>query len=177
MAVNHLSLVNQKMAFANAILQRLDISTSELSSKQKLEQQALKDAVIFHLITALHFYLREIAENCRIKNLIQINSIEDLIGALSQADRASSEAEELNDLSQTADSWLSYLLQYRSQLLRSPEKPKEKKSFGQDNLIELVEVFESDINKCPELTPQLLTSCFDSFRALIMRQRETSAEF
>jgi len=177
MTISHLSLVNQKLAYAKVIIRSLEDQIAEFNTAQKLNRQALSDAVVFHLVVALHFYLRELAERQSIKDLTAINSTQDLVRALEQADRVSSESIELHTLSQTPDSWLYQLLDYHDQLMKSPQKPKEKKSFGQENLIVLVELTEAG-NRAPlELTANLLSSWHNSFRDLIIRQRETSAEF
>lgn len=177
MSISHLSLVNQKLAYASSIIIALNAESAELTASQKLRQQALGDAAVFHLAMALHFYLRELAEYHRIKNLIAINSVQDLAAALLEADRTSSESSELLELVQTSDSWLSQLVGYYDQLSKSPEKPKEKKAFGQENLIELVELGEPENQPLLQLTPKLLSLWLDSFRALVIRQRETSVEY
>ncbi len=177
MTISHLSLVNQKLAYARAIIRNLEAPTPELNAAQRLNRQALGDAVVFHLIVALHFYVRELAEHQSINNLSAINSTQDLLTVLQQADRVSSESIELHTLSQTPDSWLYQLLGYHDQLLQSPEKPKEKKSFGQENLIALVELTEPSDRAPFELCADHLNSWFNDFRDLITRQRETSAEF
>lgn len=177
MSISHLSLVNQKLAYASSIIIALNTDSAELTAAQKLRQQALSDGAVFHLAMALHFYLRELAEYHRIKNLIAINSVQDLAVALLEADRTSSESSELLELVRTNDSWLSQLVAYYDQLSKSPEKPKEKKAFGQENLIELVELGGPENQPLLQLTPKLLSLWLDSFRALIMRQRETSVEY
>jgi hypothetical protein len=126
---------------------------------------------------ALHFYLRELAEHHRIKNLSAINSLQDLDAALHQMDRTSSESSELFELAQKRETWLNQLMRYYDQLSQSPEKPKEKKAFGQENRINLIELAEEESQASPQVTPELLASWLDSFRALVIRQRETSAEY
>jgi hypothetical protein len=83
----------------------------------------------------------------------------------------------LLELVQTTDTWLNQLTRYYDLLFLSPEKPKAKKAFGQENRIELIELTEIDIQPTLQLTPALLASWLDSFRALVIRQRETSAEY
>jgi hypothetical protein len=177
MPISHLSLVNQKMAYAGSIIALLNPSQCNAKTESKLQQQALGEAAVFHLAMAVHFYLRELADHYRIKNLSAINSVEDLAAVLQQADRVSSESCELLSLVQTNGAWLNQLTQYYDQLFKSPEKPKEKKAFGSENLIELVELAEFEDSSSQPITHQLLTSWLDSFRALIIRQRDTSAEY
>lgn len=177
MSISHLSLVNQKLAFASSIVVTLNTTPSSTTSAQKLHWQALGDAVVFHLSTALHFYLRELAENYRLKNLTSINSVQDLISALSDADKASSESSELLELIQSNDSWLSQLTRYHEHISKSPQQPKEKKAFEQENLIVAIELTEVESELPIQLNPNLLASWLESFRALVMRQRDTSAEY
>ncbi len=177
MTISHLSLVNQKLAYAKAIIRNLEDLGSEASATPKLNRQALADAAVFHLVSAFHFYLRELADKQAIRNLSAVNSTHNLIDTLQQAEKTSSESVELHTLSQTADSWLSQLLGYYERIFKSPEKPKEKKSFGQENLIELVELTEACDQLSIELTADILNSWLHNFRDLIIRQRETSAEF
>jgi hypothetical protein len=173
MSISHLSLVNQKLAFAGAIIRLLNAP----QIRQPLEQQALVDAAAFHLAMGLHFYLRELAEHHRIKNVSAIYSVQDLVAALQQSDSTSSESSELLSLTQANGTWLHQLTGYYTQLSKSPEKPKEKKAFGQENLIDLVELTEVDESPLLKLTPELLASWFDNFRVLVLRQRDTSAEY
>tara|TARA_R100000656_G_scaffold20550_1_gene18410 strand:+ start:267 stop:800 length:534 start_codon:yes stop_codon:yes gene_type:complete len=177
MSISHLSLVNQKLAFAGATIGLLNNSLGEPKGMRKLESQALADAVVFHLIVALHFYLRELAEHHQIKKPSVIRSIQDLISSLQQVDKVSSESSELLALSQLSDSWLSQLTQYHDHIFKSPEKPREKKAFGQENLIALVELTEAQGQELPDLTVELLTSWLESFGTLVTRQRETIAEY
>lgn len=173
MSISHLSLVNQKLAYASAIIRLLN----EQPTRQLLEHQALVDAAAFHLAMGLHFYLRELAEHYRIKNLSAINSVQDLVAALQQLNSTSSESSELLSLTEANDTWLNQLTGYYAQLSKSPQKPKEKKAFKQENLIELVELTQADETPLLKLTPELLLSWLDSFRALVIRQRDTSAEY
>lgn len=176
MSISHLQLVNQKLAFAGAIIHSLTRAAAEPTA-QKLSLQALKDAAVFHMITALHFYNRELAELHHIKNLHAINSVQYLASALIEAEKFSSAASELLELSQTKGCWLHQLTHYYAGLLTSPEKPKEKKAFNLEGLIELVDVSEVDEQEAALLTPEVLNSWLDSFRALIIRQRDTCAEY
>lgn len=177
MPISHLSLVNQKLAFAGFTITLLNGSLDRQKSGQKLEFQALCDAAVFHMMMALHFYLRELAEHHQIKNSSAIHSIQDLSTALRQLDKVSSVSSEILTLSELDGSWLNQLIQYFDQLSKSPEKLKEKKAFGQEHLIEIVELTEVDGQRPIDLTPELLTLWFESFRALVIRQRETNAEY
>lgn len=173
MFISHLSLVNQKLAHTGALVKLLN----EPKPRQKLEQQALLDAALFQLHLGLYFYLRELAEYHRIKNLSEIQSIEDLLFAIQGANRVSCEVSELVSLSREKESWLSQILQSYSQLFTSPDTPKEKKAFGRENLIELVELNESEDMQAIILSPDRLSSWLDAFKALVIRHRDTCAEY
>lgn len=177
MSISHLSLVNQKLAYASVVVALLNTSNYDPKTGSELQQQALGDAAVFHMATALHFYLRELADHHHIKNLSAIHSVQDLAAVLQQADRASSESSELLSLVQTKDTWLNQLTIYYNQLSKSPEKHKEKKAFGHENLIDLVELADAESLPALHLTSELLTVWLNSFRALVIRQRETSAEY
>lgn len=175
MSISHLQLVNQKLAFANSIIASL--TTSDDTATTKLQQQALTDAAVFHLATALHFYVRELAEQHRIMGLQGISSITDLASTLQKLDKYSSEVSELFELEQTNNSWLNQLTRYHAQLFRSPEKAKEKKAFGQENAINVIELSDADEAASLNLTVDVLVTWLNEFRSLITRQRETTAEY
>jgi hypothetical protein len=177
MSINHLQLVNQKLAFASSIIASLTASSDNTATISKLQQQSLKDAAVFHLATALHFYVRELAEQHRITGLQVIFSIADLVSTLQKLDKYSSEASELLEIEQTNNSWLNQLTRYHTQLFRSPEKVKEKKAFGQGNAINVIELTEAEEIASLDLTVNLLEIWQNEFRALIARQRETTAEY
>ena len=177
MPITHLSLVNQKFAFAHANLVDMELSNVKLSGAQKVRQQALADAVVFHLTTALCFYVRELADQYRVKNATILISIEELYMALDDLGINSSEVNELIALKEEPDTWLHLLLLHEQMIFKSPEKAKEKKAFVTVDTIEFVDVTE--INEQPSLniTRELLTEWLAGFRDLVTRQRSTYAEY
>lgn len=177
MSITHLQLVNQKLAFANSIVTSISSPSGGTAITQKLQVQALKDSAVFHLITALHFYVRELAELHRVANVQTINSIDDLSRALDKLDKVSPEVLELTEILHAAGSWLNQLTRYHSQLFRSPEKEKEKKAFAQKNIIETVDITNVSDEAPFNLTAEILTDWSTNFRALIARQRETMSEY
>lgn len=174
---NHLQLVNQKLAFADSIIASLMSASGNFANTEKLKQQALADAAVFHLATALHFYVRELAEAHRVSNIQRITSIRDLAIALDKTDKVSSEVSELVEMEGLTDSWLNRLTYYYDQLFRSPEKVREKKAFGRENMIDAIELAGNDGPVAVELTAEVLVCWLTSFRSLIVRHRETSAEY
>jgi len=171
MAITHISLVNQKLAYAKATLGLLT-SLSELS---RLQQQALIDACVFHLVSGYRFYLRELGENYRVKNLPLINNTQQLINALTAIDKIPSEATELATLETSTESWLAQLLEYFDVLQQSPAIVKEAKAFESEVLIQAVDVTDTQASSPPNTSD--LALALDNFRQLIQRQRETSAEY
>ena len=73
MANASLSRVNQKLAYARALLKRASVSGHPTSAAERLQLQALLDAVVFHLACGFHHYLREVAENYRVADVAEIN--------------------------------------------------------------------------------------------------------
>jgi hypothetical protein len=172
----HLSLVNQKLAFATAMLSIADGFSVEPARKQKLQLQACYEAVLLHTFSAFHFYLRELAENNRVKNPDAIDSLRTLIEALKQLDKSPSEVNELDVLANQSGSWLSSLLLQHAMIFQSPAKQPEKKSFGNDSLIEIIDLGQQHTHSV-ELNSALLNEWIDAFKTLILRQRETGAEY
>lgn len=177
MAVSNFSLVNQKLAFAKSLCDLARGVATPATSAERLRQDAVLSSGVYQLSLAFHFYLREIADRCFLKNSGAINSLAELQLALAQNDKFLSEVSELDELAARSGSWLEQLQRYAQSALESPRKEKERKSFQQDNLIIAVEITAEEEVQAVCLTVELLESWQDSFRALVLRQRDTSAEF
>lgn len=173
MAITHISLVNQKLAYSKATLGLL----TSMSEPSRLQQQALIDACVFHLVSGYRFYLRELGENYRVKNLASINNTQQLLNALTAIDKVPSEATELAALEAETASWLGQLLGYFDALHQSPTIVKEAKAFMSDTLIQAVDVTDAQAEASPPPNANELAAALDHFRQLIQRQRETSAEY
>jgi hypothetical protein len=178
MSISNFSLVNQKLAFAKSLcaLAR-EISSVSMISAQQLRQDALLSSCALQLSLAFHFYLREIADRVYVKNSGVINSLYELELSLAQNDKSPSDVVELRDLAQQSGSWLEQLLRCSSISLQSPRKEKEKKSFQSDNLILAVEITVIDEHQPLLLTVDIIESWLKDFRELVLRHRDTSAEF
>lgn len=170
----HLSLVNQKLGFATAILAQIN-STPNIG-KHKLLHQALCESTLLHLYSAYLFYLRELAENNKVDNAGSVSSLKVLASLLDQMEKHPSEVAELVSLTEQPSTWLSELLMHYMAVFQSPLKPKEKKAFDPDNFIVIVDLSrrEPDLK---ELDPDLLGYWVNEFKILIVRQRETGAEY
>jgi hypothetical protein len=178
MSISNLSLVNQKLTYASAVLADMaSCSVTLAGGAQKLRQQALAEAAVYHLTTALHFYLREIADQYRVKYTSAINSIDDLVNALNALGVSPSEVNELTALKEASDSWLGLLLGQKNAIFKSPEKQKEKKAFITESTAELLSVVEINEPEPLVMNRQLLSDWLESFRELIGRHRSTYAEY
>lgn len=173
---SHLSLVNQKLGFATAILAQISNTPNRVTGKQALLHRALCESILLHLYSAYHFYLRELAENNRIGEPESVTSLNVLMTILDQREKHPSEVAELKNLADQPRTWLGQLLTYYTKVFQSPPRQKEKKAFGSDNLIALVEL-PQDEPDLKELGPDLLSFWINEFKALIARQRETGAEY
>lgn len=178
MSISNFSLVNQKLAFAKSLCTfAREISSVSMTSAQQLQQDALLSSCALQLSLAFHFYLREIADRVYLKNSSAISSLYELELSLAQADKFPSDVVELRDLAQQSGSWLEQLLRCSLLSLQSPRKEKEKKSFQSDNLILAVEITAIDEEQSPLLTVDVIESWLEDFRVLVLRHRDTSAEF
>lgn len=176
MAISHLSIVNQKFVHAGTLLGLASTLKSPTSTSQRLQLRALLDSTILHLGLAYVFYLRELGENYRIKNLDQIDLTSQLVSALAGANKSPSEAQELISLEQDVQSWLHHMLSAHAALRRSPEPEKVKKAFPVDGLISIVDISDS-AEPVSAAGVGEITAWLTEFRALVLRQRDTSAEF
>ena len=166
MANLSLTRVNQKLMQAKQLLQVVD-----LESLTPTHLNALLEGAAFHLICAYHHYLREIAETYGLKNIVVLRSEDDLIAAFDVANKYPAEAEELVALRKDASSWLVQLQAYYDSLWRLPVV---KETHDDDNLINLIAMDSAD-NIDVNLSG--IQAWLREFTALILRQRETSAEF
>lgn len=177
MQPTNFSLVNQALAFANTLQVMASEVADPSTSAGKLRQDALLTSSAFHLGRAFHFYLREIAERCLLKNAAAIDSLGELEQLLVQAGRHSQDMEELLALAREQDSWLSRLQRHAKEFMQSPPEEQEKKAFPQNNLIHAVDLTAVDEKAVLVLTPNLVCDWQEAFRSLVLRQRDTSAEF
>lgn len=175
---SHLSLVNQKFGFATAALSLLENTTEGGEEKLSLVQQAIQESVLLHLYTAFHFYLRELADNNGIKSAETIDSLQALVVVLNQLGKSPSEVVELQDLVAHRRGWLNSFLKQYERVFQSPPKQIEKKSFGTENFIEVIDLTEQQEETLDEaLNIDSLKYWLNEFKSLVLRQRETGAEY
>ncbi len=166
MANLSLTRVNQKLMQAKQLLQVVDVN-----SLTPVHLNALLEAAAFHLMCAYQHYLREIAETYGLKNVVVVRSEDDLIGAFEAAKKYPSDAEELATLRKDANAWLVQLQRYYDSLWRLPVVSENRDS---DNLISLVDIDSVD---AIDVDLAVIQGWQREFTALVLRQRETSAEF
>jgi hypothetical protein len=166
MANLSLTRVNQKLAQAKILLSSIDDE-----SLKPIHRNSIMEAAAFHLICAYQHYLREIAETYGLKNTMGLRTEADLVRAFEIAHKHPAEGEELLALCKEPASWLAQLQSYYDSLWRLPVAKDTRDS---DNLINLVDMGSFDIIQVDLSRIQ----CWQSdFAALVLRQRETSAEF
>ena len=177
MSISNLSLVNQKLAYATILL--ADMESEGSIGAYKLRQSALAEATVHHLSIAFHFYLREIADQYRVKSTSAIDSITDLANMLDSKGFNPSEVTELTRLKEEAGSWLNLLLAQKRLLFQSPERQKEKKAFpaNKEAMLELVNAIEISEPEPLLLSHQLLSEWLACFREMLERHRDTYAEY
>jgi len=164
MANLSLTRVNQKLAQA-----KLLISGVDEDSLKPIHRNALLEATAFHLVCAYQHYIREIAETYGLKHAIGLYDETDLMKAFEAAKKHPAEAEELAALRLDANSWLAHLQTYYDSLWQVPKLTNSQS----EELISLVDV---DKIVAP-VTFESVWKWHSEFVALVLRQRETSAEF
>lgn len=175
MSVNSLSLVNQKLAYARALLALVQGQGTNEKAADALQRKALLDATVSHLVCGYQHYLRELAEGLRVKSSGSVKAERDLVGALTEIGKTSSEADELLALRIKDDSWLANLYRSYEQQWAMTAKPSASRAATDENLIGAVAIDQS-----LETTEASVTNVMLWYNALvdvIQRQRETCAEY
>ena len=165
MANLSLTRVNQKLAQAKSLISGVDQDTLK-----PVHLNSILEATAFHLVCAYQHYIREIAETYGLKNAIGLQNEADLINAFEAAKKHPAEAEELAGLRQNSHSWLAQLQSYYDSLW---QLPRPINSQATDELISLVDLDKSIVS----VTLGAVQQWHAEFVALVLRQRETSAEF
>jgi hypothetical protein len=165
MANLSLTRVNQKLAQAKLLIS--DVNEEAL---KPIHRNSLLEAAAFHLMCAYQHYIRELAENYGVKNAIGLRNESDLIKAFEAAKKHPAEGDELAVLRLDSNSWLAQLQTYYDSLW---QVPKLVNSPVAENLINLVDVDKT----VSAVTIESMSQWHTEFVALVIRQRETSAEF
>lgn len=176
MAINSLSLVNQKLAYVRTLLRMASTTAVAANLAEVKQQQALLDSAVFQLICGYHHYLREIADNYRIKNLTAIFNESSLLEELSRVDKVPSEASEISLLRQQQDSWLAQLHSYYDSLWLPPMQGQKVVRSSPGEFIQVVDLGVADAIP-NSVTLQIVAEWESAFNALVARQRETASEY
>ncbi len=169
MSKQSLNRVNQKLAQAKSLLDDIDEAVCT-----PIHLNSVKEAAAFHLICAYQHYLREIAESYWLKNSVNIQTEADLIAAFQAAKKYPVEAEELITLRKDANSWLGQLHTYYESLWLAPAIALN--DIQSDEILIKTVNLESNFDVA-QVDLTLIASWRESFTSLVVRQRETSAEF
>jgi len=175
MANTHLPIVNQKLMNAGALLDLAGACLYPVNRLGNVALRALLESAVFQLDAAFILYLRELGETYGLKQVAGISSLDGLIQALQQAGKSPGETQELTQLLSAKNSWLSQLLVSSANNLASPAPVREAKAFPEAEAIALI-----DITQVAEvLKPDLgaIEVWLQSFKALVVRQRDTSSEY
>ena len=172
----HVPLVNQKLANAAELLVMAQSCAEPRGAQQVIGLRALLESTMLQLHQAYLFYLRELGENYGLKAPGQVVDTSALATALEASGRSAGEAAELIALQNDKNSWLARIQLAFNAYGRSPERRKEPKAFSREAQIQVIDVTQLD-EGAPVLTLADLILWQADFRALVLRQRETSAEY
>ena len=171
MANLSLTRVNQKLAQAKILLLGVDED-----SLKPIYRNSLMEAAAFHLASAYQHYLRELTETYGLKHAISVRDEQDLIKAFEAATKHPAEADELFALREDKNSWLAQLHEYYDSLWQAPRQSnKQANDQSDDNLI--ISVNLDLVADLPPVSLNVIKHWHTEFVALVLRQRETSAEF
>lgn len=175
MPINSLSLVNQKLAYARALLALVPAQEAHDDSTSALQRKALLDATVSHLICAYQLYLRELADNFQVKLSASIKTERDLVSALDELGKTPSESTELLQLRADEDSWLACLHRSHEQQWNLPIAAPQIGRSMEENLIGIIPIDAK--SEAIEASLPHVTAWNKALVALIQRQRETSVEY
>jgi hypothetical protein len=182
MGANSLPLVNQKLAYARTLLQLLPSGTQDTS----LQAHALTDAAATQLVCAFQHYLREIAENYRLKmsgliapeQALVVITEQALAAAFAESDNAApTEVQELLWLRADPASWLTCLHAYTAQqwAAAKPLTPPAEPQITDENLIQLTTIEEKSGTETG--TSADVSAWCDAFYEMIQRHRQNMSEY
>ncbi|MDQ2075578.1 DUF6586 family protein [Marinimicrobium sp. ABcell2] len=171
MSATSLGMVNQKLAYARAVLAQLD-GLPEGSASERLQRQALLDAGAFHLMCAYSHYLRELGENYALTQVAGIHNESDLHKALMAQGKSPAEVRELQELRRQPASWLTQLHASYAACWQFPEKPTAHQDAARIQAVDL----EAVAAPLP-VTAERLQTAYRALNELIVRQRESTTEW
>lgn len=173
MANKSLAMVNQKLAYARATMRLLETLAVPANVSQRLQQQALLDAGAFHLMCAYSHYLRELGENYALPKVAHIDSEEDLRAAFAAQGKSPAELQELLQLCERDDSWLSRLKADYQGCWQLADESQAPAGEGRIQVVDL----DTPRSGGEAVSRARLVEWYQALTDLIARQRETSAEY
>ncbi|WP_111641937.1 DUF6586 family protein [Marinimicrobium alkaliphilum] len=177
MAVKYLQAVNQKLAFARAVLKMLEAQSEPVNASERLRCQALEGAVLFHAMCGYRHYLRELAENYGVRDPEPIATENDLQAALSAIGKMPNEASELSLMRSEPNSWVSRMRIAYDDCWRLPAEVSATEPVqGEDIAPGLIQVAHIE-EPAPAVNAEQLKRWLEAFQAMVERHRETSAEY
>ncbi|MBU2885129.1 hypothetical protein KO507_05050 [Gilvimarinus agarilyticus] len=163
MAASLTSQVNQRLACARML------HTDLASARSPVHKRALLDACLFHLLCGYQFYIKELASYYGVKYVQGLKSETDAAQALSQLDKHPAEIQELCNLAELPNSWLSQLRGLYDDVWAMPGKVSAIDANA-------IAVTNLDAQRLPELDDELIAQFCHQFQELVNRHRETSVE-
>jgi hypothetical protein len=170
MGTTSLGMVNQKLAYARAVLAQVERLPDD-SASERMHRQALLDAGVFHLVCAYSHYLRELGENYALTHVASIHNENDLQQALMAQGKNPVELRELQELRRQPDSWLTQLYGSYNVCWQLPGKPAT---------LEAARIQAIDLEAAAPAAPitiERLQAAYKALNELIFRQRESTTEW
>lgn len=165
MAASLTSLVNQRLACASLLLG--DVQGARSATHHK----ALLDACLMHLCCAYQFYVRELAQYYGVKSVELLTDESEVAEALATMGKTPAEIQELQNLAEQPDSWLSRTRLYYHGLWEMPTN-NQQASPAQG----MIAVKNIDVSELPEVDAPIISELLHALQEVITRHRETALE-
>jgi hypothetical protein len=175
MTITNSSLVNQKLAFSQALLSMASGIDSACRGSERLQRRALIDAAVAQLACAHRHYLRELVESCGVKPMQSMETEEGINEHLANLGKNSVEIEELLQLRRQRTSWLGRVLNCYGDQWSMPLPIPKVQPITDASLINVIEI--CDEPESAVVTLDEVEVWHQLFKELVQRQREISAEY
>ena len=173
-AYSYLAAVNQKILFANRLIEIAGAGDGDLQDKYL--SAALAQSVTLQLYWAWAWHLQDVASNYKVKDPSAVKSVEDLVRLLEADGKTPAEATELKHLASSKDSWLGRLLDAYQQLFLLPEVRRAEMDADRLPLLALDKASDTG-GKIIEWSIPEVADWTAKMRELVDRQREMMIEF
>ncbi len=118
----YLSAVNQKLLFSDNLLKLTQGDDLMLNNRHLA--MAIAQSVTLQLYLAWCWHIKDVASHYKVNNPSLIEDVDMLVKALADEGKTPAEAQEMQNLSSQADSWVATLLNAHRQLYALPEITK-----------------------------------------------------